>query len=116
MIVNIHYRKDIVLRVIAAGLNPENCTVVRVMTPNPDTATPGTTVLDALKLMNGRVLLFYFVSFQIKLTRFLEGHYLNLPVLDSGIVTGMVDVLKLTYVTLEQVTLINLYNNLPLIT
>lgn len=49
------YRKDIVLRVIAAGLNPENCTVVRVMTPNPDTATPETTVLDALKLMNGRV-------------------------------------------------------------
>ncbi|GAN07376.1 CBS/PB1 domain-containing protein [Mucor ambiguus] len=77
--------KDIVLRVIAAGLNPENCTVVRVMTPNPDTATPETTVLDALKLMN-------------------EGHYLNLPVLDSGIVTGMVDVLKLTYVTLEQMS------------
>ncbi|KAI7894448.1 uncharacterized protein EV154DRAFT_498761 [Mucor mucedo] len=75
--------KDIVLRVIAAGLNPENCTVVRVMTPNPDTASPDTTVLDALKLMN-------------------EGHYLNLPVLDNGIVIGMVDVLKLTYVTLEQ--------------
>lgn len=75
--------KDIVLRVIAAGLNPENCTVVRVMTPNPDTATPDTTVLDALKLMN-------------------EGHYLNLPVLDNGIIIGMVDVLKLTYVTLEQ--------------
>lgn len=36
----------------------------------------------------------------------LEGHYLNLPVLDNGIVTGMVDVLKLTYVTLEQVTLV----------
>jgi hypothetical protein len=33
----------------------------------------------------------------------LEGHYLNLPVLDNGIVIGMVDVLKLTYVTLEQV-------------
>lgn len=48
-------RKDIVLRVIAAGLNPENCTVVRVMTPNPDTASPETTVVDALKLMNGIV-------------------------------------------------------------
>ncbi|KAI8970855.1 hypothetical protein BDB01DRAFT_839868 [Pilobolus umbonatus] len=75
--------KDIVLRVIAAGLNPENCTVVRVMTPNPDTANSSTSVLDALKLMN-------------------VGHYLNLPVLDNGIITGMVDVLKLTYVTLEQ--------------
>lgn len=49
-----HFRKDIVLRVIAAGLNPENCTVVRVMTPSPDTASPDTTVLDALKLMNGK--------------------------------------------------------------
>ncbi|KAI9486163.1 MAG: hypothetical protein EXX96DRAFT_516029 [Benjaminiella poitrasii] len=75
--------KDIVLRVIAAGLNPENCTVVRVMTPNPDTAAPDTTVIDALKLMN-------------------EGHYLNLPVLEDGIVIGVVDVLKLTYLTLEQ--------------
>jgi signal-transduction protein with cAMP-binding, CBS, and nucleotidyltransferase domain len=50
------HRKDIVLRVIAAGLNPENCTVVRVMTPNPDSASPETTVLDALKLMNGMFL------------------------------------------------------------
>lgn len=46
------------LRVIAAGLNPENCTVVRVMTPNPDTASPDTTVLDALKLMNGTLCYF----------------------------------------------------------
>lgn len=66
MVTNIYYRKDIVLRVIAAGLNPENCTVVRVMTPNPDTATPDTTVLDALKLMNGRVLLFFFILFHFK--------------------------------------------------
>jgi CBS domain-containing protein len=78
-------RKDIVLRVIAAGLNPENCTVARVMTPTPDTAAPETTVLDALKLMN-------------------NGHYLNLPVIGRGTIIGMVDVLKLTYVTLEQVT------------
>ena len=42
------------LRVIAAGLDPEICTVARVMTPNPDTATPETSVLDALKLMNGK--------------------------------------------------------------
>ncbi|OBZ88064.1 CBS domain-containing protein CBSCBSPB3 [Choanephora cucurbitarum] len=77
--------KDIVLRVIAAGLDPEICTVARVMTPNPDTATPETSVLDALKLMN-------------------EGHYLNLPVLENGTITGMVDVLKLTYVTLEQMS------------
>ena len=33
-----------------------------------------------------------------------DGHYLNLPVMnDPGEIVGMVDVLKLTYATLEQV-------------
>lgn len=37
-------------------------------------------------------------------SRNLDGHYLNLPVMnDSGEIVGMVDVLKLTYATLEQV-------------
>ena len=35
----------------------------------------------------------------------LDGHYLNLPVMnESGEIVGMVDVLKLTYATLEQVS------------
>lgn len=35
---------------------------------------------------------------------YLDGHYLNLPVMnDSGEIVGMVDVLKLTYATLEQI-------------
>lgn len=42
------------LRVIAAGLAPENCSVVRVMTPHPDTASPSTSILDALKKMHGK--------------------------------------------------------------
>jgi CBS domain-containing protein len=46
--------KDIVLRVIAAGLNPEQTSVVRVMTPHPDTCTPDTTILEALRKMHGR--------------------------------------------------------------
>ncbi|OAD80072.1 hypothetical protein PHYBLDRAFT_97179, partial [Phycomyces blakesleeanus NRRL 1555(-)] len=75
--------KDIVLRVVAAGLHPEKCSVVRVMTPNPDTASPQTSIMDALRKMN-------------------DGHYLNLPVMDGHIIVGMVDVLKLTYATLEQ--------------
>jgi hypothetical protein len=33
----------------------------------------------------------------------LDGHYLNLPVLEDGSIVGIVDVLKLTYATLEQV-------------
>ncbi len=36
----------------------------------------------------------------------LDGHYLNLPVMnDGGEIVGMVDVLKLTYATLEQVSI-----------
>ncbi|OAD69095.1 hypothetical protein PHYBLDRAFT_22406 [Phycomyces blakesleeanus NRRL 1555(-)] len=76
--------KDVVLRVIAAGLNPENCSVVRVMTPHPDTASPHMSIIDALRQMH-------------------DGHYLNLPVLEDGRVVGIVDVLKLTYATLEQI-------------
>lgn len=34
----------------------------------------------------------------------LDGHYLNLPVMsEAGEIVGMVDVLKLTYATLDQV-------------
>ncbi|ORY94505.1 hypothetical protein BCR43DRAFT_442045 [Syncephalastrum racemosum] len=84
-LVGIFTSKDIVLRVIAAGLAPETCSVVRVMTPHPDTATPSTSILEALKKMH-------------------DGHYLNLPVLDEGRnITGLVDVLRLTYATLEQI-------------
>lgn len=38
------------------------------------------------------------------LTFSIDGHYLNLPVMsDAGEIVGMVDVLKLTYATLDQV-------------
>ncbi|KAG1449574.1 hypothetical protein G6F46_010848 [Rhizopus delemar] len=76
--------KDVVLRVIAPGLNPENCSVVRVMTPHPDTAPAQMSIMDALRKMH-------------------DGHYLNLPIVEEGDVVGMVDVLKLTYATLEQI-------------
>lgn len=45
---------DIVLRVIAAQLEPSNCSVVRVMTPHPDTAPSSMTIMDALRKMHGR--------------------------------------------------------------
>ncbi|ORY32884.1 hypothetical protein BCR39DRAFT_522278 [Naematelia encephala] len=84
-IAGIFTSKDIVLRVIAAGLDAQRCSVVRVMTPHPDTAAPTTTVQDALKKMH-------------------NGHYLNLPVVEEdGRLVGIVDVLKLTYATLEQI-------------
>ena len=50
-IAGIFTSKDIVLRVIAAGLEPSRCSVVRVMTPHPDVAPPTMIVQDALKKM-----------------------------------------------------------------
>jgi CBS domain-containing protein len=83
-IAGIFTSKDIVLRVIAAGLDAGRCSVVRVMTPHPDTAPPTLTIHDALKKMH-------------------NGHYLNLPVLEAdGRLVAIVDVLTLTYATLEQ--------------
>jgi CBS domain-containing protein len=85
-IAGIFTSKDVVLRVIAAGLDAGRCSVVRVMTPHPDTAPPTMTVHDALKKMH-------------------NGHYLNLPVIEEdGRLVAIVDVLKLTYATLEQVS------------
>ena len=89
-IAGIFTSKDVVLRVIAAGLDAGRCSVVRVMTPHPDTAPPTMTVHDALKKMH-------------------NGHYLNLPVIEEdGRLVAIVDVLKLTYATLEQVSLSHL--------
>ncbi|KAF9159469.1 hypothetical protein BGX21_001505 [Mortierella sp. AD011] len=88
-IAGIFTSKDIVLRVIAAQLEPSNCSVVRVMTPHPDTAPPSMTIMDALRKMH-------------------DGHYLNLPVVeDDKEIVGVVDVLKLTYATMEQINSMN---------
>ncbi|KNC96179.1 uncharacterized protein SPPG_08334 [Spizellomyces punctatus DAOM BR117] len=69
--------KDIVLRVLAASLDPTTTSVVRVMTPHPDSVTTDTSILDALKRLHA-------------------GHYLHLPVVDAGTPVGLVDVMTLT--------------------
>ncbi|KAK6455459.1 CBS domain-containing protein [Scheffersomyces xylosifermentans] len=77
--------KDVVLRVIAAGLDPKKCSIVRVMTPQPDVAKVTLPIQQALRQM-------------------FEGHYLNLPVVgDQNDIIGIVEVLKLTYATLAQI-------------
>lgn len=53
-IAGIFTSKDVVLRVIAAGLDPGRCSVVRVMTPHPDTALPTLSVQDALRKMHSK--------------------------------------------------------------
>ncbi|KAF2869192.1 hypothetical protein BDV95DRAFT_578575 [Massariosphaeria phaeospora] len=84
-ITGIFTSKDVVLRVIAAGLDPTTCSVVRVMTPHPDFAPMDMSIQAALRKMH-------------------DGHYLNLPVMsEAGEIVGMVDVLKLTYATLDQI-------------
>ncbi|KAK3168056.1 hypothetical protein OEA41_004502 [Lepraria neglecta] len=84
-ITGIFTSKDVVLRVIAPGLDPANCSVVRVMTPHPDFAPMDMSIQAALRKMH-------------------DGHYLNLPVMNEpGEIIGMVDVLKLTYATLDQI-------------
>ncbi|KAL6451033.1 mug70 Meiotically up-regulated gene 70 protein [Candida maltosa Xu316] len=76
--------KDVVLRVIAAGLDANTTSVLRVMTPQPDVATSDLSIQSALRQM-------------------FEGHYLNLPVVgDEDEIIGIVDVLKLTHATLNQ--------------
>lgn len=84
-IAGIFTSKDVVLRVIAAGLDPKTCSVIRVMTPHPDTGAPSLSIQEALRKMH-------------------DGRYLNLPVVDvDARLVGVVDVLKLTYATLEQI-------------
>ncbi|KAE8222835.1 hypothetical protein CF319_g4041 [Tilletia indica] len=90
-IAGIFTSKDVVLRVIAAGLEPKSCSVVRVMTPHPDTAPPTMTIQEALRKMH-------------------DGRYLNLPVVEVDAdqrLVGVVDVLKLTYATLEMINSMN---------
>ncbi|KAH3668797.1 hypothetical protein OGAPHI_002552 [Ogataea philodendri] len=86
--------KDIVLRVIAAGIDPRTCSVIRVMTPKPSYALASSSIHQALRQM-------------------FEGRYLNLPVVDdeNSEIVGVVDVLKLTYHTLNQIQSIQMINN-----
>lgn len=92
-ITGIFTSKDVVLRVLAAGLDPKVCSVVRVMTPQPDFAPQDMSIQSALRKMH-------------------DGHFLNLPIMgDDNEVVGIVDVLKLTYATLEQIEQMNSDNS-----
>ncbi|KAF9365367.1 hypothetical protein BGX34_010279 [Mortierella sp. NVP85] len=83
-IAGIFTTKDIVVRVLAANLEPERTSVVRVMTPHPDTVHSSMTILDALKKMHDK-------------------HYLHLPVVDDqNHMAGLVDVLQVSLAILRQ--------------
>lgn len=81
-LVGVFTPKDLLLRVVGAGLDAAMTTVSEVMTPNPETASPSTSLVDALHVMH-------------------EQKFLHLPVVEesSGTILGMVDVLSLCYGT-----------------
>ena len=89
--------KDVLLRVVAAGLDPLTTTITRVMTPYPDSTTPEEPIVTALRQMH-------------------SGHYLHLPVLSTveRNIIGVVDVLQLTYSMLEQQSQLNGKGETPL--
>jgi len=63
--------RDLVNRVVAVGLDPVRTALGKVMTRNPDSVRAGTSVADALRLME-------------------DGGYRHLPVVEGGRLVGMV--------------------------
>jgi CBS domain-containing protein len=65
--------RDVLTRVVAAGLDPDDTALGGVMTPNPDTVGPNDTALDALRRMS-------------------ERGYRHLPVVDDDQMVGIVSI------------------------
>ncbi len=65
--------RDVLARVVAAGLDPDDTVLGGVMTPNPDTVAPNDTALEALRKMS-------------------ERGYRHLPVIDGERVVGIVSI------------------------
>jgi CBS domain-containing protein len=72
-LVGIVTERDMTVRVVAAGLDPDTTPVRDVMTADPDTLAPSDTASDAIRMMKSR-------------------NYRHLPVVDHGHVMGMVSV------------------------
>ena len=71
--------KDIMTRAIAKGVNLETTEVTDVMTPEPESVTPETTVVEAMQIMH-------------------DNKFLTLPVCeDDGTICGVVDIMDLIY-------------------
>lgn len=84
-LIGIFTTKDLLLRVLAQNLSPDDTLVEDVMTTEPDTANPETQILDAFHMMH-------------------EGKYLNLPIVtDEDQVLGVADVLSLSQLSLNQI-------------
>jgi CBS domain-containing protein len=62
---------DMTYRVVAEGRDPDTTCLCEIMTAEPDTITPESTAIEALRLMQ-------------------DGGYRHLPVVDRGAVVGVV--------------------------
>jgi len=82
-LVGIFTERDVVLRIVAAGRNPDKTTLAKVMTPNPSTLAPDDTVRDALDLMQ-------------------QGHFRHLPVVERGRLIGIVSIRDLYQSVVDQ--------------
>ncbi|KAI8620142.1 hypothetical protein BC830DRAFT_622532 [Chytriomyces sp. MP71] len=112
-LIGILTNKDILIRVLAKGLDPNEETVLGVMTPLPEFVIPSTSVLEALLMMRGSLVLIghvqvtqYGISQKLIETLcpvFTEGGYLHLPVLENGKPVGLVDVLTLAMSILDHI-------------
>ncbi len=69
-LIGIFTERDLLRRVVAQGRDPNTTLVTEVMTPDPDTVTPGHLAVDALRMMR-------------------EGQYRHLPVVDGERVVGI---------------------------
>jgi CBS domain-containing protein len=65
--------RDVLARVVAAGLEPNDTVLGGVMTPNPDTVAPNDSALEALRRMS-------------------ERGYRHLPVVDGERMVGIVSI------------------------
>ncbi|KAL3666622.1 hypothetical protein V7S43_008244 [Phytophthora oleae] len=84
--VGIFTTKDLMRRVVALSLEPSQCMLSSVMTPNPQTATLGTTILETLHSMH-------------------NGKFLHVPVFDDDrSLVGIVDVLQVTRGVVQQMS------------
>jgi CBS domain-containing protein len=82
-LIGIFTERDVVTRVVAAGLDAPNTALCTVMTPDPAVLAPGDSVRSALDLMNQR-------------------HFRHLPVIGDGRLMGIVSIRDLYRCVVDQ--------------
>ncbi|HVR68094.1 MAG TPA: CBS domain-containing protein [Verrucomicrobiae bacterium] len=82
-LIGIFTERDVVTRVVSAGLDAAKTALRTVMTPDPAVLTPGDSVRSALDLMN-------------------RGHFRHLPVIGAGRLMGIVSIRDLYRSVVEQ--------------